>query len=225
MRWLLTFGIAIFAAGWACHAVRAQEGHEEGSDAAHAGTGGHDHAADHDAESDEHLEEHAEHPQPIYDGDHDGVVEDYNQPPLRELTAVRFLWALGLFVLFVFVMRKFAWGPLIVALNAREARVKAAHAYAEAAKTEMQELIRQHEARIAEAQEEVQSIVAAARQEGERMKRDIIEQADAETRALLESSIAEIEAAKREALDQLAARVDDYTELATRHVAGEVLNN
>jgi F-type H+-transporting ATPase subunit b len=222
MRWIFFAGLAFFAVSWSVRSSCAQEDtgtHEPAADVNTAPDEPHAHEPGEDGDDD-----HAEHA-PIYDGDNDGVEEDYNQPPLKELTAVRFLFALGLFVTFVFVMRKIAWQPLIAALDAREARVNEAHAFVASARSEIQELIRQHDARISESYDEVKDIVAAARKEAEQAKAEIIAQAETEARELQERSIAEIVTAKEEALGQLSERVDDYTDMATDHILGPPSRN
>lgn len=224
MRRFLIAGLAFFVVSWAGVLSSAQE--EPGTHNPAAGTEspGDEPQTHEPGEGDAAGEGHVEHP-PIEDGDNDGVMEDYNQPPLREWTAVRFLWALGLFVLFVFVMRKIAWEPLIAAFNVREALVNEAHAFVASSRAEIQELIRQHDARIAESYDEVKEIVAAARKEAEAAKAEIIAQADTEARELQERSIAEIVSAKEEALGQLSGRVDDYTDMATEHILGPASRN
>lgn len=216
MRWFLLAGLVACCVSWSGSSSFAQEAEEHGhapdseNGAAHSEEGG-SHTAVDGGGADE-----TDH------GDH----KDYNQPPLwEELGVVRFFFALGLFVAFVFVMRKIAWVPLIAAFDAREARVNEAHAFAANARTEIQALIEQHEVRIAETRDEVKDIVAAARQEAEQAKSEIISQADAEARELQERSIAEIHAAREEALGQLSGRVDEYTDLAVGQIVGRALRN
>jgi F-type H+-transporting ATPase subunit b len=153
----------------------------------------------------------------------DGGV-DYNRPPLLPEPPL-FVCSLAMFLVLVFVGRRVVWQPLIENLNAREGRVNRAYAFVESSRAEIEDLVRQHEARIAEARDEVKSIVAAARQEAEQVKDEMIAQAGAEARELQERSIAEIHAAREEALGQLSQRIDEYTDLAAEHVMGRVLRN
>lgn len=154
------------------------------------------------------------------DGAHDGHEGvDYNQPPLH-FDPKLFLWTLGLFVLFLFVARQLVWTPLIRALDAREARVNRALHGAEAARVEAERLLAEHDARMAEVQEEVKGIVAAARKEAEAEKARIIAEADVEAAALRDRAIAEIEAAHRQAIDDLNAQIDQQAAVATEHVLG-----
>ena len=225
MRWLLNAGFLCLIALTAGESSLAHEA----DDAAHS----HDNAAtdddgaheDHDAAANGDIDEHHgdAHAATVYDGDHDGVEEDYDRPPLTELTAVRFLFALGMFVLFVFIMRAVAWKPLIAALDTREARVNEAHAFVKDAGEQVKILIAQHEERIAETQEQVKSIVAAARKEAEQAKSEIIAQAAEEAQSLQDRSIAEIEQAKQQALGQIEGQVDRYADLATQQVVGHRL--
>lgn len=149
---------------------------------------------------------------------------DYDKPPLN-FEPPLFVWSLALFLALVFVGRKVVWQPLIAGLDSREARVNQAYARAEAAKTQIQELIREHAGRMAAAQDEVKGIVAASRQEAEQAKSGIVAAATAEARTLQEQTIADITKARNQALAELSAVAERHAALATEHVLGYSLSN
>ncbi len=148
---------------------------------------------------------------------------DYDKPPL-EFQAPLFVFSLVLVMAFLFAAKQLAWKPMIHALDKRESRVLQAHAAVEHARAEVERLAREHEVRIAAAQEEVQEIVAAARRDAEAAKIEVVAAAERETQALQDQAVADILAAKNQALDQLSSTVDTQTALATEHVLGFRLN-
>lgn len=153
---------------------------------------------------------------------HEGGV-DYNKPPLN-FEPPLFVFSLVLFLALVFGGRWLAWDPLIAGLDSREARVNQAYAAAESARQQAEQLIVQHDAHLAAAQEQVKAIVAEARQEAEGLKEEITTAAAADAQSLQEGAIADIVQAKEQALSELSAAAEQYTTLATEHVLGYSLS-
>ena len=74
------------------------------------------------------------------------------------------------FVTLIFVLRKFAWKPILEAVNEREASIKGALKQAEKARQEMESLQASNEAILKEAREERERILKEARD----MKNNIV---------------------------------------------------
>jgi F-type H+-transporting ATPase subunit b len=184
--------------------IIAQDDHAEG---AHAET----HADEH------HDAAHAA-------GGHGGV--DYNKPPIDPTPEMLqlFVFSLLLFGVFLLAARSLVWKPLISALDEREGRINVAYADAETAKAEAARLLSAHDAKMAEVQEQVKGIVAAARQQADAEKAQIIASAEAEAKALRDRALDEIRRAREEATAGLLATVDRQVGLATEHVLGHRLN-
>jgi F-type H+-transporting ATPase subunit b len=149
--------------------------------------------------------------------------DDYSQPPLKFQPAL-FAFTLLAFLVLLFAGRKLAWDPLIAGLDSRERRINQAYQSAKEARAQVEHLIREYDARIAGTYDEVKGIVAAARQEADKAKADIIATAEAEARTLQEQTIADILRAKDQALADLSAAVERHTDTATEHVLGYRLN-
>ena len=126
-----------------------------------------------------------------------------------------------LFALFLFISRPLIWKPLMAGLNAREERVNRALAEAQAARKRAEQLIREHEKRMAAAHEEVRGIVGSARREAEQARTEIIAAAESEAEQIRDRAVAEIAAAREQLLGELAATVDRYAETtSTRLLEG-----
>tara|TARA_R110002095_G_scaffold136661_4_gene118313 strand:+ start:2357 stop:2950 length:594 start_codon:yes stop_codon:yes gene_type:complete len=134
------------------------------------------------------------------------------------------LWSFIVFVAFVFVLKAFAWGPLIQALDEREMRVVTAIDIAESKQKESEDLVREHALKIEAAQDEIQAMMVEARSDADRIKQDVLEQARKEAESIKTHAISDIERARELALkdlfDQMNGRVID----ATEHVLGRALN-
>jgi F-type H+-transporting ATPase subunit b len=152
---------------------------------------------------------------------------NYDEPPMtpdRSMLEL-FVFSLLLFAGFVFLSRQLVWQPLIAGLDSREERVNQAYARAESMKTQVQQLIRQHEAQIAATYEQVKAIVAESRQDADRVRAEITSAAAVEAQTLQEQAVAEIARAKEQALADLSTAADKYASLATDHVLGYSLSN
>jgi F-type H+-transporting ATPase subunit b len=126
------------------------------------------------------------------------------------------LWSLVVFVLFVFVLKKYAWTPLIDGLNKREQQVRQDLADAESARKKAEQMLADHERKLAGVQDEVREIIAEARRDADHTKQDIIATAQKEADATKNRAVAEInrakEAALKELFDTMAGQVADATE-------------
>ncbi|GIV25864.1 MAG: ATP synthase subunit b [Bacteroidia bacterium] len=89
-----------------------------------------------------------------------------------------FFWSAIIFGFFVWLLRRYAWKPILEALDAREKRIAEALAAAEKARAEMEALRAQQEKLQLEAAQERERILA----EAQKLREEILEQARAEAR-------------------------------------------
>lgn len=113
------------------------------------------------------------------------------------------IWTVVVFVLLVFVLGKFAWGPILASARSREERIQEALDEADRRQTEAAELLERHRAQLAEARREAQELVTEGKAAGERVRRDLEARARSEGQALLERARGEIEREKEAALDEI----------------------
>ncbi|MDG1476802.1 MAG: F0F1 ATP synthase subunit B [Vicingaceae bacterium] len=74
-----------------------------------------------------------------------------------------FLWQTIIFIVLIFALRKFAWKPILNAVNDRESSIKEALESAEEAKQQMAELTSSNEALLNEARAERDAMLKEAR--------------------------------------------------------------
>jgi F-type H+-transporting ATPase subunit b len=97
-----------------------------------------------------------------------------------------FFWQSLVFVALILLLRKFAWKPILTAVNAREESIENALNSAEDAKKEMANLTASNERLLNEAREERDALMKKARE----MKADIVAKAKEEAKVEGEKMIA-----------------------------------
>ncbi len=113
------------------------------------------------------------------------------------------IWTIITFLVVLFVLRKFAWPQLLAALDEREQRISDALTSADQARQEAEEVLRQHQQKLAAADEEARKIVAAAREAGANVRQRIVAQAREEAERTLDQARTSIESEKRAAIAEL----------------------
>jgi F-type H+-transporting ATPase subunit b len=134
------------------------------------------------------------------------------------------VWTVVTFIVLVVVLRKFAWKPLLEALNRREDHVRDSLERAEKAQQEAERLLQENRAQIARAEEETRRILNEGRGLGEKLKSEIVEKANQQARLMVERAKQEIERDKEMALAQLREEVATLAILAAEKILNETLD-
>ncbi len=113
------------------------------------------------------------------------------------------LWTLLIFVVLLMVLSRFAFPPLLAAVEAREKALQDAIDEARADREEAAKLLAEHQAAIAAARQEAQQIIAQGRATSEELKQKMIAETRRQQEEMLERARQEIELEKKRALVQL----------------------
>jgi F-type H+-transporting ATPase subunit b len=154
-----------------------------------------------------------------------GAEEHHESGPPTSFKSDLALWSAITFVIFLFVLSKFAWGPLNNALEQREAKIKQDIADAESSRLKAEALLREHESRLAKVQDEVKEILAEARRDAEHTKQEIMAIAQREAEASRQRAVADIRQAKDTALAELFDFVSGNVMQATERVLQRSLSS
>ena len=130
------------------------------------------------------------------------------------------IWTLIIFLTVVTVLGKFAWGPVLGALQNRETFIRESIENARKEREEAAKLLEQYTEQINRAREEATAICDEGRRDGEVVRKQLEADARAEAEAMVERAKREIGLAHQ---DAVRAIYDDTAELATR-VAAQILN-
>jgi len=133
------------------------------------------------------------------------------------------LWALGIFVVVVFVLKKFAWGPISAGLESREARINDSLEKAAAIDKSTRELAETNKKALEEAQRQAQQIIADSRESGKIAADEILAKAQAETEAQRERFKREVRLETDKARALLREQAVSLTIDATAKMLGRTL--
>ena len=144
--------------------------------------------------------------------------------PLIQVTPGLMIWTIVCFLIALYVLKRYAFGPIQIAIDARRDRIAQSIAEADAARAEARELLEQHRALIGQAKNESAEILADARKVGDAQLARVKDEAEADRVRRLEETRKQIEAETSRALDQIRTEVADLTVEATQRVVGKVLD-
>lgn len=113
------------------------------------------------------------------------------------------VWTVVIFVSLLIVLWRFAWGPILAAVEAREKGIQDALDEARRRQEEAEKLLEEHKAQLADARRQAQQILAEGREAGDRLRKEMEGKAREESEAILERARAEIDREKEAAVDAL----------------------
>jgi F-type H+-transporting ATPase subunit b len=136
-----------------------------------------------------------------------------------------FIWQVVIFVGLIFLLKKFAWKPILDAVNEREDGIKNALLSAENARKEMQNLQASNERILQEARLERDGLLKDAREIKEKMIADAKEEAQTQGLRMIEQAKASIESEKNAAMAELKSHVSSLSlEIAEKLLKDELSN-
>lgn len=129
------------------------------------------------------------------------------------------LYTLIAFLLLLFILWKFAWGPIVKGLEAREEKIHGAIEQAQKDREEAKKLLQQYEEKLKQASSEISDRLNRAEKEAQATIDSAKQQAREEAEKLRDQAKQEIEGSKEKASAELRAEVAD---LAAR-IAGAAI--
>ena len=144
---------------------------------------------------------------------------------INEFSIGLFFWQLILFIGLVLLLRKFAWKPILDAVEKRESGIEDALKSAENAKLEMQNLQADNEKLLKEARAERETMLKEARDMKNKMIEDAKTEASDTASKLIAQAQASIESEKKAAIADLKSQVANLSvEIAEKVVRTELSN-
>lgn len=132
-------------------------------------------------------------------------------------------WTTLIFVLLLWLLKKFAWKPILGAVKGREESINEALASAEKAKLEMQNLKADNEKLLQLAREERESMIKEAREMRTKMIAEAETDAKQKGNQMIKQAQEAIEAEKRAAVAELKSQVAELSlEIAEKVVRAEL---
>jgi len=133
-------------------------------------------------------------------------------------------WTLIVFGILVFILGKYAWGPILQTVEAREKGIQAALDEAAARQDEAAKLLVQHKEQLADARRQASELIAEGKAAGEGVRKDIEEKARTEANDIIERARLEIGRERDAALETLRKESVDLALAAASHLMQENLD-
>jgi len=123
--------------------------------------------------------------------------------PLFTVNLGTTVWTGIVFLALLAILRRFAWGPILSQVEAREKGIQASLDEAASRNAEAARLLEEHRAQVADARRQANELMAEGRAAGESLRKEIEAKARDEAQAMIEHARAEIERERDLALDAL----------------------
>jgi F-type H+-transporting ATPase subunit b len=145
--------------------------------------------------------------------------------PLIQVTPGLMIWTIVCFLITLYVLRRYAFGPIQKLIDERRERIRESLADADRAREEARRLLEEHRKLIAQARHEAEEIRAEVRRDAEALREQAREETEADRQRRLEETRRQIEAETARSLAQIRREVAELTLLAAAKVTGKVLDS
>ncbi len=164
---------------------------------------------------------------PAVDAAHDAVHGAERQlsplPPVNE-GLIAGITTLVVFLGLLFVLTKFAWGPIASGLKAREDKIRKDLHDAEAARASAETTLKQYQAQLANTENTVREMLAKAHADAESLATSIRMRAQQEAEEIKEKANKDIEAARDAALSEIYEQTANLSTLVAEKILRRNIN-
>ncbi|MEE9361836.1 MAG: F0F1 ATP synthase subunit B [Cellulophaga sp.] len=134
-------------------------------------------------------------------------------------------WMLVTFIILMFLLKKYAWGPILSAVQSREESITDALAAADNAKKEMQNLTADSERLLKDARAERDALLKDAREIKDKIVEDAKEESAIEADKIIKKAQAAIESEKKAAVADIKNQVANLSlEIAEKVIKDQMSN-
>jgi F-type H+-transporting ATPase subunit b len=145
--------------------------------------------------------------------------------PLIQVTPGLMIWTIVCFLITLYVLKRWAFGPIQKMIDERRARIRESLAEADNARVEARRLLEEHRKLIAQARQEAEEIRNEVRRDAEALRERSRDEVEADRQRRLQETSRQIEAETQRSLAQIRQEVAELTLLAASKVTGKVLDS
>ena len=143
--------------------------------------------------------------------------------PLVQPDPGLFIWTILTFLVLVALLAKFAWGPLLAALDRRQAAITKSLDDAQRARQELERIQTESTRIVHEARVEAEQIVSRSRSDAEQLREEIKQRSRAEAAAIVKNAEQQIRLETARAVQQIRHEaVDLSVEIASKILQRQV---
>ena len=143
---------------------------------------------------------------------------------LFDINAGLSFWVLVVFAILLVVLRRFAWAPILGAVNAREERIRSAIDGAAETRSQAEAILAEQREHLADARRRAGEIVAESHALAEKARAEIEAKAKVEAELLLDRARLEIARERDAALEELRTESVDIALMAASHLVSRTMD-
>ena len=144
---------------------------------------------------------------------------------LIKVTPGLMIWTIVSFLITLFVLKRYAFGPVQKMIDDRRDRIRSAIDEADRAREEARNLLEEHKQLIGKARQDAEEILAEARRIGDAQRERVREEADADRQRRLEETQRQIEQATHQAIGQIREEVGRLSVIAAEKITRKSLTD
>ena len=145
--------------------------------------------------------------------------------PLIQIVPGLMIWTLVAFAFTLWVLKRYAFGPVQKLIDDRRERIRLAVEEADHAREEARSLLEEHRALLGQARGEAESILAEARKLADAQRQQMREETEADRQRRLEETNRQIDQATQQALGEIRREVANLSLLAAEKITRKTLTS
>ena len=145
--------------------------------------------------------------------------------PLIQVTPGLMIWTLVAFVITLWVLKRYAFGPVQGYIDARRDRIRQALEEADRARAEARSLLEEHRALIGQAKSQAEEILGEARKTADAQRERMRKETEEDRQRRLEETKRQIEQATAQALGEIRREVAALSILAAEKITRKTLTD
>jgi F-type H+-transporting ATPase subunit b len=131
--------------------------------------------------------------------------------PLVQVDPGLFIWTIVTFLVLLTLLAKFAWRPLLEALETRQSAIRKSLDDAQQAKEELERLHVESGQIIQRARNDAEAVIAQSRSDGDRLREELKQKARAEADHIVKNAERQIQLETSRALEQIRREAIDLS--------------
>jgi F-type H+-transporting ATPase subunit b len=145
--------------------------------------------------------------------------------PLIEIIPGLMVWTIVAFVICLFVLKRYAFGPVQKVIDDRRDRIRASIEEADRAREEARALLEEHRQLIGQAKSEAEEILAETRKVADAQRERMRQETEEDRQRRLEETTRQIEQATQQALGEIRREVASLSLIAAEKITGKSLTD
>ena len=135
-----------------------------------------------------------------------------------------FIWTILVFLVLLYTLKRYAWGPLLAALDERQAGIRKSLDDADRARKELEQVQQESQAITGKARGEADAIVSEARSDAAKLREDLRRQAQQEAQSIVDNAQRQIQQERDRALTQIRREAVDVSIMIASKLIGRNLS-